>query len=257
MASLSEIAAFLDSTLRTAEIPDFAGALNGIQVETPADIRRIVAAVDAREVTIEAAHAAGAQLLIVHHGLFWGGVQPVRNAHYRRMRRLLREDIGVYSSHLPLDAHAEFGNNPLLARELGLTPSEGFARYETIDIGVAGRANVPTAALIERASVFAAKYGGTVRHTAAAAGRMTKHWAICTGAGAGADTLRESRDRGIDTLIVGEGPHWSAVDAEEQGLVVIYAGHYATEVLGVRAIAEHAARKFGIEWSFADAPTGL
>jgi dinuclear metal center YbgI/SA1388 family protein len=257
MPTLTEVAGFLDSVLRTAEIPDFTGALNGIQVETGADIRRLMAAVDAREVTIEAAHAAGAQLLIVHHGLFWGGAQPLRGAAYRRMRRLLREDIGVYSSHLPLDAHPQFGNNPLLAREFGLSPTEGFARYETIDIGVAGRAEIPTQTLITRATEFARKYGGTVRHTAAAAGRMTRHWAICTGAGAGADTLRESRERGIDTLIVGEGPHWSAVDAEEQGLVVIYAGHYATEVLGVRAIAEHAARHFGIEWSFADAPTGL
>ena len=257
MAALAEIAGFLDTLLRTAEIPDYPGALNGVQVETGADIRRIVAAVDAREATIEAAHAAGAQLLIVHHGLFWGGVQPVRGAMYRRLRRLLREDIAVYSSHLPLDAHTEFGNNVLLARELGLSPSSGFARYETVEIGTAGRGDVPTAELVRRATAFAGKFGGTVRHTALAPGRITQYWAICTGAGAGADTLREARERGIDTLIVGEGPHWSAVDAEEQGLSVIYAGHYATEVLGVRAIAEHAARRFGIEWSFADAPTGL
>jgi putative NIF3 family GTP cyclohydrolase 1 type 2 len=86
---------------------------------------------------------------------------------------------------------------------------------------------------------------------------VTRHWAICSGAGAGTETLREAASRGIDTLIVGEGPHHSAVDAEELGIAVIYAGHYATEVLGVRAIAEHAAAHFGLEWSFLDVPTGL
>lgn len=257
MAALAEIARYLDGVLRTAEIPDYPSALNGIQVDTPVEIRRIAAAVDARERTIEAARAASANLLIVHHGLFWGGLQPLTGAMYRRMRTLLREEIGVYSSHLPLDAHAEFGNNALLARELRLDPTEGFARHETIDIGVAGTGDVPTEELVRRATEFARSHGGTVRHAGVQPGRQTRHWAICTGAGAAADTLREARTRGIDTLIVGEGPHWSAIDAEEQGLAVIYAGHYATEVLGVRAITEHVARHFGLPFSFLDAPTGL
>jgi putative NIF3 family GTP cyclohydrolase 1 type 2 len=132
-----------------------------------------------------------------------------------------------------------------------------FARYESIDIGVAGRAELPTAELVQRASTFAAQYATAVRTAGMHAGRVTRHWAICSGAGAGTETLREAASRGIDTLIVGEGPHHSAVDAEELGIAVIYAGHYATEVLGVRAIAEHAAAHFGLEWSFLDVPTGL
>ncbi len=257
MAALHEIAEFLDTILHTATTPDSSGAVNGIQVETDADIRRIAAAVDARERTIEMARAAGAQLLIVHHGLFWGGVQPLRGPFFRRMRALLRERIGVYSSHLPLDAHPDFGNNALLARALGLEPSEKFARYETIDIGVAGRCDLPTSELVRRATEFAARYATVVRTAGISSGRTTRHWAICSGAGAGSDTLQECAAREIDTLIVGEGPHHSAVDADELGIAVVYAGHYATEVLGVRAIAEHAAAHFGLEWSFLDAPTGL
>jgi dinuclear metal center YbgI/SA1388 family protein len=257
MTAIGEIAAYLDTILGTAATPDSSGAVNGIQVETTADIRRIAAAVDARERTIEMAHAAGAQLLIVHHGLFWNGVQPLRGPFFRRVRALLGNGIGVYSSHLPLDAHPKYGNNALLARTLGLEPTEKFARYESIDIGVAGRAELPTAELEQRASTFAAQYATAVRTAGMHAGRVTRHWAICSGAGAGTETLREAASRGIDTLIVGEGPHHSAVDAEELGIAVIYAGHYATEVLGVRAIAEHAAAHFGLEWSFLDVPTGL
>jgi len=257
MATLTEVARHLDDLLRIAEIPDFPNALNGVQVETPGEIQRIATAVDARERTIEGARAAGANLLIVHHGLFWGGVQPLRGPVYRRLRALLREDIGVYAAHLPLDAHAEFGNNALLARALGLDPTEGFARYQTLDIGVAGRADLPTETLVQRASEFAGRYATVVRHAGVTAGRVTRRWGICTGAGAGADTLREASARGIDTLIVGEGPHWSAIDAEELGIAVIYAGHYATEVLGVRALGEHLASRFGIPSLFIDAPTGL
>jgi putative NIF3 family GTP cyclohydrolase 1 type 2 len=85
----------------------------------------------------------------------------------------------------------------------------------------------------------------------------TRRWAICSGSGANADTLREAVDGGIDTLIVGEGPHWTAVDAIDSGITVFYAGHYATETLGVRAIAERVSGAFGIPWCFVDAPTGL
>jgi len=255
--ALAEIAGYLDELLRIDAIPDFPGSLNGVQVETPAEIKQIATAVDARIETIEAARAAGAQLLLVHHGLFWGGQQPVRGAMYRRLHALLADDIGLYSAHLPLDMHPEFGNNPLLAHELGLTPTEGFARHETIDIGVAGHADVPTADLVARLTKFTAKLGGSVRLAGVTKRRMTRHWAICTGAGAGVETLREARRRGIDTLIVGEGPHWSAIDAEEQGLAILYGGHYATEVLGVRTLGEHVAKRFGIPSTFIHAPTGL
>lgn len=257
MITLTRIGTELDSLLNTAGTPDYPQAINGIQVETQAEIVKVAAAVDVRERTIRSALDAGANLLLVHHGLFWAGLQPLRGPYYRRIHALLASGMGLYSSHLPLDAHPEIGNNVLLARELGLTPSAGFARYQTIDIGVRGDADIATSELIARAGAVAHRWGGTVRSSPSDAARTTRRWAICTGAGASADTLREAAEHGIDTLIVGEGPHWTAVDADEMGIVVIYAGHYATETFGVRALADHVGRTFGIPTVFIDVPTGL
>jgi putative NIF3 family GTP cyclohydrolase 1 type 2 len=181
----------------------------------------------------------------------------LRGAFLRRVRLLLEHDVAVYSAHLPLDMHPELGNNALLARELGLEPSAGFARYKTVDIGVAGTSDLPTHELVARATRFASAYGHTVRTAGHTQGKVTRSWAICTGAGADQETLREAARGGIDTLIVGEGPHWTAIDGEEAGLTIIYAGHYATETLGVRALAAAVSDRFGLPWVFLDAPTGL
>lgn len=256
-SSLTEIGRHLDALLHVDEIPDFPGALNGIQVETDSRIVRVAAAVDARERTIRAAADASANLLLVHHGLFWAGVQPLRGAFLRRVRLLLEHGMAVYSAHLPLDMHPELGNNALLAREMGLAPTAGFARHKTVDIGVAGTSDVTTIELVARATRFASVHGHHVRTAGAVDGKVTRRWGICTGAGAGQDTLREAATAGLDTLIVGEGPHWTAIDAEEAGLTIIYAGHYATETLGVRALAAHVGSAFDIPWLFIDAPTGL
>jgi dinuclear metal center YbgI/SA1388 family protein len=257
VTSLPQIARELDSFLQTEGFPDYAQAINGVQVENHADITKVAAAVDLRERTIRSAAEQGANLLLVHHGLFWGGLQPLRGPHFRRIHALLTSGIALYSSHLPLDAHPEIGNNVMLARELGLAPLAGFARYESIDIGVRGEADIATADLIAAADVVARRWGGTVRSSPSNPNRTTRRWAICTGAGASADTLREAVQSGIDTLIVGEGPHWTAVDADELGIVIIYAGHYATETFGVRALADHVARIFDLPSVFIDVPTGL
>jgi dinuclear metal center YbgI/SA1388 family protein len=257
MPSLTQIAGDLDSLLRTEGFPDYPQALNGIQVETHSDIVKVAAAVDVRTRTIESAAAEGANLLLVHHGLFWGGLQPLRGPYLRRIHTLLSSGIALYSSHLPLDAHPEIGNNALLARALGLTSSGGFARYETIETGVCGEADCLTQDLIAGADAVARRWGGVVRTSPTMPGRRTKRWAICTGAGASADTLHEAVQSGIDTLIVGEGPHWTSVDADEMGIVIIYAGHYATEVFGVRALADHVGSKFNLPTVFIDVPTGL
>lgn len=256
-ATLDSIAEHLDELLRVAELPDYPNALNGVQLMNRGQITRVAASVDISRRVIEQTIQVGANLLIVHHGMFWGGLQPLRGSQYERVRLLLDNDIAVYSAHLPLDAHPEVGNNFLLARELGLTPAAGFAEYRGLLVGVRGEAHVSTAALLERAQQFAARHGGAVRATPIDAGRMTARWAICTGAGASAETMAEATATGIDTLIVGEGPHWTAVDAPEAGMVIIYAGHYATETLGVRALTERVAERFGIPWSFVEAPTGL
>jgi dinuclear metal center YbgI/SA1388 family protein len=257
MTTIHEVARYSDELLHTASIPDYPSALNGLQFETEVPLRSIAAAVDLSTRAIEGAKALSANLLIVHHGMFWGGLAPLTGAAHRRVRLLLENSIAVYSSHIPLDCHPTLGNNVLLARELQLTPSKEFARYEGIFIGVAGDSDVATQTLVERASSYARQYDHVVRTTPIKDGRRTRRWGMCSGAGAAADTLKEAIDADIDTLIVGEGPHWTAITAEENDLVVIYAGHYATETLGVCALAHHLSDKYKVPWQFVSAPTGL
>lgn len=254
---LSVVAAHLDQLLRTGEIPDYPPALNGVQLENRGQIVKVAAAVDFSRRVVEQTIGAEANLLLVHHGMFWGGLRPITGQFYDRIAPLVRHDVAVYASHLPLDAHPELGNNVLLARELGLEPSGGFARYQTIDIGVRGEAEIPTHTIIERTRAVAERHKGDVITTPLPESRTTRRWAICTGAGADTNTIEEALDAGIDTLIVGEGPHHTAVEAADVGLVIIYAGHYATETFGVRALAEHLENRFGLPWEFLELPTGL
>lgn len=254
---LATLAAHLDDLLRTGDVPDYPGALNGVQVEHAGPVTRCAVAVDASLRTITGAVDAGANLLVVHHGLFWSGAQPLRGRIYQRFQLLIRHDIAVYSSHLPLDLHPVVGNNHLLAAELGLVPSAGFARYQSVDVGVMGDTDLETAALVARLHALAHREGGTLTVVGAHEGRRTHRWAICTGAGASSDSLRAAAAAGVDTLIVGEGPHHTGVEAPELGIAVLYAGHYATETFGVRALGAELERAFGIPWSFVAAPTGL
>ncbi len=254
---LATIAAHLDGLLKIRETPDYPQALNGVQVEHRGPVTKIAAAVDTSARTIQGAIDAGANLLLVHHGLFWGGLQPLTGPLYARVRLLLENDVALYSAHLPLDSHPALGNSKLLAGEIGLNASAGFARHENIECGVRGTSDIATSELLERLREFSALHGGTAISSASAAGRRTRSWAICSGAGASADTISEAVALGVDTMIVGEGPHWSAVDAAEKGLVIIYAGHYATETLGVLALAEHLSAEFKLPSEFVAAPTGL
>jgi dinuclear metal center YbgI/SA1388 family protein len=250
------IAERLDAELSVATTPDYPPALNGLQVDNRRGVTRVAAAVDCSQRTIAQARDMGADLLIVHHGLFWSGLQRLTGAYLERVRALLDADIALYAAHLPLDCHATHGNSVRLAHTWGLSPSAGFARHQTIWCGVQGTTDEPTSALLDRVSAFAAEWGHAMRATPVAPGRRTRRWAICSGAGASADTIREAVAAQVDTLIVGEGPHWSAVDAEEHGLVIAYAGHYATETPGVRSIAEWLERTVGLPWTFVHAPTG-
>jgi putative NIF3 family GTP cyclohydrolase 1 type 2 len=190
--------------------------------------------------------------------MFWSGLKPLTGNTYRQIRFLLDADIAVYSSHLPLDRHPQLGNNVLLAKQLGLTPSQPFARFNEIPIGTQGVSDIATSALVARARAFSHANGGSV----ITAGlpddsRMTRRWAICTGAGASAETLAEASHDGIDTLIVGEGAHWTAVDASERGIAIIYLGHYASETLGVYALADDLSREFHLANVKIVLPTGL
>ena len=233
---LASIAGRIDALLRVSDVPEYPNAVNGVQFAHRGPVRALATAVDLSERSIRGAASAGANLLILHYGMFWGGLQPLVGFRHERISLLLRYDIAVYSAHLPLDAHEVLGNSKLLADMLNLRATGGFAHHQGVACGVRGTADVETAELVRAMRAFASAHGGTAVASEHAPERRTASWAICSGAGANADTLNEAEALGIDTLIVGEGPHWTAVDAPERGLVVIYSGHYATETLGVRAI---------------------
>jgi dinuclear metal center YbgI/SA1388 family protein len=258
MTSTNEVALYLDSVLQTNQIPDYPNALNGLQLENSGHVSCVAAAVDYSLDVVRKAVATGSNLLILHHGMFWSGIRPLTGSSREKLKMLIEHDIAVYSSHIPLDYHATFGNNVLLCRELSLEPSDQFALFKGIKIGLSGETDIATGKILDRAKAFAQAHGGD----AIAAGRpidggRTKRWAVCTGAGASSETLAEAVTAGIDTLIVGEGPHHTAVEASDLGITIIYAGHYATETLGVRALARHLADRFHLESVLIDSPTGL
>jgi dinuclear metal center YbgI/SA1388 family protein len=255
---LDQIVTYLDNILQTETTPDYPTALNGLQLANRGVIRKVAAAVDFSTQTARAAITKKANLLIVHHGMFWAGLQPIVGRGYSRFLELLDADVAVYASHLPLDRHPQLGNNVLLAKTLGLEPSAEFARFKDIFIGVQGTVDIPTRVLVNRARTFSRANGGdTIATGGVDDSRMTRRWAVCTGGGASAKTLAEAARDGVDTLIVGEGPHWTAVDAAERGLTIIYVGHYASETLGIYALADEISRQFNVGCVKISAPTGL
>ncbi|HRJ74282.1 MAG TPA: Nif3-like dinuclear metal center hexameric protein, partial [Terrimicrobiaceae bacterium] len=221
-------------------------ALNGLQVGNGGEVTRVAAAVDACESVVQAAVDAGADLLIVHHGLFWSGLSAVTGSFRRKLKTALDANLAVYSAHLPLDAHPDVGNNVLLGRALGLGEVSPFLK-----IGVQGNLAISRSELRAR---LAGAVGGPV-HLAPGGPEMVRRIGIVTG-GAGGDIFQAAAE-GVDAFITGEGPHWSYTAAEESGMNLFYAGHYATETFGVRALAGHIEQTFGLPWSFLDHPTGL
>lgn len=252
-ASLAALTAYLDEYLRIKEVPDEPNAVNGLQVTNRSgEIDRIVAAVDATMETISGA-SAPLTLILVHHGLFWDGNLPVTGRRYRRLAALIQHDVALYSAHIPLDAHPEVGNNHVFARALGLAGLQPFDIYRGAPVGVQGILDpaLPRADLVER---VVQQIGGAARLIAGGPELCRKVGIITGGAGS---RIGNAAAAGLDTYITGEGAHHTYFDAMEFGVNTIYAGHYATETVGVKALAAHLSTKFGIPWEFHDHPTGL
>lgn len=249
--SLPTLSRYCDKLLRIDEVPDYAGAVNGLQVERQGPVKRIAAAVDASPTTVELAAEAKADLLIVHHGLFWNARHPWTGANYRLMRSLLENNLAVYSAHLPLDAHPKLGNNAQLCAALGFKRLKPFLLERGIHIGFKTQTTLPLKQLSAR---LAKAVGGPV-HVLPGGPKTCRCIGVVTG-GAGGE-LRQAAAEGVDTFITGEGAHWTYALAEELGINVLYAGHYATETFGVKALAAHLAQKFKLTSTFLDHPTGL
>ncbi len=249
--NLDEIVTYLDRHLKTDAIPDYPGALNGLQLRGEGRVRKAVAAVDAALPVIRAAVEAKADLLLVHHGMFWGGAQLIDGAYYEKLKLAMGADLAIYSSHIPLDVHPRLGNNVLLGKAIGLGKARPFFEWKGIKLGFRYEMSLRRDTLMKRVEKAV---GGAV-HLAPGGPKTVKRIGVITG-GAGSEITAAAAE-GIDTFITGEGPHHSYILAEELGVNLIYAGHYATETFGVRALAEHLAKKFGLQHEFIDHPTGL
>jgi dinuclear metal center YbgI/SA1388 family protein len=248
---LSALCAYLDEYLDVAAFEDYGGAFNGLQLERQGEVTRLAAAVDACQHTIEAAAGQGADLLLVHHGLLWGGSGPFIGPLYRRLSAALGANLGVYSCHLPLDAHPEVGNAIGLVRALGLEPAAPFGEHRGQRLGFVVGCDEPREAWTARVE---AAVGCPVRVLATGPARVRR---VAVVTGSAASHLEEARAARCDTLLTGEARHATYLEAEEAGLNVVLAGHYATERFGVRALAAHLAERFGLAWSFLEHDTGL
>ena len=251
MTSLPEIVDYTNDFLRIREIGDWDNALNGLQIENSGNVTKIGASVDASTRVLAAAAKQNVDLVIVHHGLFWQGLQPVTGALHRQLELAFENNIALYSAHLPLDLHSEVGNNAQLAAALGLTSIQPFFEEKGQLVGVKARVSLPRDEVDRKlqkavtgpvkAFMFGPRKTGTI--------------GIITG-GAGSEIYKIAQ-AGIDTFITGEAPHWAAVAADELGMNLLLGGHYATEVFGVKALAAHLSKRFKIPWAFIDCPTGM
>ncbi|AEH24126.1 Nif3-like dinuclear metal center hexameric protein [Pyrococcus yayanosii] len=251
MVKRDEVVTFLDEYLNIAIYPD--KSRNGLQVEGKEEIDTIAFAVDACLDTIMKARTFKADMLIVHHGLVWGGIDYVRGLIARRLKALLKADINLYVAHVPLDAHSEVGNNAQLLKLLGLEPKEAFGEYKGIKIGFIGEFKDPKP-LPLIAQILAEKLPvDYVRSYEFGLQEIKRVGAI---SGAGGFALEEAAEK-VDLFITGEFTHADYRTAEDLRLSVIAAGHYATETLGVKALMPILRERFGVRTIFIDSPTGL
>jgi dinuclear metal center YbgI/SA1388 family protein len=257
MLSLAKIVGYTDRFLRVRDVGDWDNALNGLQIENSGRVTRIGAAVDVSTGVLAGAAKKNVDLLIVHHGLFWPGLQPVRNALRRQLKIAFENEMALYSAHLPLDIHPKVGNNAQLVGTLfGLkspykTKAEPFLEEKGQPIGLKVRVSMSRGELVRK---LRRALSGPVK-VFEFGPKQTRTIGVVTGA-AGSEIYRVAQEN-IDTLITGEAPHWAAVAAEELGMNLLLGGHYATEVLGVKALAAHLSRRFKIPNEFIDRPSGL
>ena len=230
----AELTAYLDDYLQIGAIKDYGP--QGLQIEGREQVNKVVGMVDAQLPCLEAALGHGADMLLVHHGIFWGPTQTLAGSFGRLVRAYMAVEINLYAAHLALDAHAEVGNNAELARRLGLEAQARFAPVNGVNLGVIATA-LHEAKLDYLVDRFEQNIG-PVKLVQAHGPRL-------------------AAALGCDTYITGETSHAEFYAAQNAGLNVIYGGHYTTETVGVQCLGEHLRDKFGLEFEFLDLPTGL
>ena len=249
MPSLKKITNYLNDYLKINEIND--SSVNGLQVSGKENINKIAFAVDACSETFSAAKDAGADMIIVHHGLIWNGITSVTGITYRRLKFLIENEISLYAAHLPLDLHPEVGNNIEFLKLFNAENIEEFGNYHGIFIGFMG----------EFAERSINDFAGEIQkklNTNCAVLPFGKEKVKKVGvvSGAAARIVNEAVEK-VDVFVTGEASHEVYHTAKEARVNVIFAGHYATETLGVKALAKLLKEKFDVEAVFIDVPTGI
>jgi dinuclear metal center YbgI/SA1388 family protein len=248
---LTALVSYLNDYLKIHDYPDH--SLNGLQVEGAATVNKVAVAVDGSLRTFERAAEAGAELLIVHHGLFWGQPLPITGMHARRVRYLLERNLSLYAAHLPLDAHPEVGNNWGLARLLGMTDLAPFGLSQGKAIGVKGL--FPNSiTLRELADLIEKILGESVLVHAGGKLAISSLGIISGGA---AHKLSAADEAGLDAFLTGEPKHEVFHEPFERRINALYAGHYMTETVGVKLLADKLRETFGLATEFLLLPTGL
>lgn len=239
------------------DVDDMAGvdiSLNGLQIgDLDQKVEKLAFAVDGCLETIQKAVDEKADLLFVHHGLFWGKPLAIQGDHYKRVRCAIENKLSLYAVHLPLDMHPEYGNNAGLARVLGLVETEGFSDYKGFKIGIQGRFPEPVA----RDSIIPSLFGDWEKNARMLPFGKEKIETVGIMSGGGTHDLPDAIEAGLDLYITGDSSHQLYHQALEAGINVAFAGHYLTEVCGVQSIQKKVEEELGLETIFIDVPTGL
>lgn len=248
---LEDTVHFLDDILDNEDWAGIDAATNGLQVENSGEVNEVAFAVDASTKTVEMAAERDADMLVAHHGFFWGGKDALVGQDYDRFRRLVENDMALYASHLPLDAHEEVGNNVLLLDALGATPTRSFGNIGGQDVGYVGEL-----ASSVGFDEFVRAVGDAVENEPTVLGfgpDEVEEVAVLTGAGGG--HIAEAAATGADAYITGEPKHRAHHDSREHDLNVLFAGHYHTETFGVRALRERVDNNLDVDTFYMDIPT--
>ena len=247
-----DLVKWLDSYLDIHNYKDI--SLNGLQVEGSAEVEKIAIAVDSSLTTFEQAADMGADMLIVHHGLFWGKPLAISGMHGNRVKDLIKKDLSLYAAHIPLDAHKEVGNNWGLANSLGLADLEDFGDWQGKPIGVKGIFPNPVtlrelADSIENTIGDFAGNGHRESVLVHAGGNMEVSSMGIISGGASWDVVRAAEE-GLDVFLTGEPKHETFYETFERGINAIYAGHYMTETVGVNLLAKKIKEEFNLPYEF-------
>lgn len=242
---------YLDDRLRIGEIADYGP--QGLQIEGRSRIDKIVGLVDAQQPCVEAALERDADLMLVHHGIFWGGAKPLAGSYGRLARTFIENDLNLYAAHLALDAHPQWGNNAELARRLGLTIRDWWANVKGTPLAALAESEEPLT-FAELVARFEERVGPP-RLIQAEGPEIVRKVGILSGFGA--DKIADAASLGCEAFITGETSHAQYYEAVNAGINLLYGGHYTSETVGVQALGAHLAQRFGIAFEFVDLPTHL